>query len=104
MKPPAQYRKEEKIHLQQVATCCALHVGLQTRGVTSLQWFHSRDQGPVGSVLIINCFLKLEDICFMMLCWFLPYTNKATDKGLISKIYLQLNIRKITQSQNGQQT
>ena len=101
---PAQYGKEEEIHLQQVATCCALHGGLQLRGVTSLQWFHTRDQGPVGSVLIINYFLKLEDICFMMLCWFLPYTNKATDKGLISKIYLQLNIRKITQSQNGQKT
>ena len=35
----------------------------------------------------------------MVLCWFLPYTNKANDKGLISKIYTQLNVRKITQLQ-----
>ena len=28
--------------------------------------------------------------------------NNATDKGLISRIYKQLNIRKTTQSKNGQ--
>ena len=34
--------------------------------------------------------------------WEKIFANKATDKGLISKIYKQLNIKKITQSKNGQ--
>ena len=79
---PAQYGKEEEIHLQQVATCCALHGGLQLRGVTSLQWFHTRDQGPVGSVLIINYFLKLEDILLY-------------DVVLVSAIHKQSNWQRI---------
>ena len=32
------------------------------------------------------------------------FPNEATDKGLISKIYKQLNIEKATQSKNGQKT
>ena len=36
--------------------------------------------------------------------WEKIVANEATDKGLISKIYKQLNIKKPTQSQNGQKT
>ena len=36
--------------------------------------------------------------------WEKIFANEATDKGLISKIYRQLNIKKTTQSKNGQKT
>ena len=37
--------------------------------------------------------------------WEKIFANEATDKGLISKIYKQLNIKtQTTQSQNGQKT
>ena len=36
--------------------------------------------------------------------WEKIISSETTDKGLISKLYKQLNIRKITQSKNGQKT
>ena len=36
--------------------------------------------------------------------WEKTFANEATDKGLISKIYKQLNIKQTTQSKNGQKT
>ena len=36
--------------------------------------------------------------------WEKIFANEASDKGLISKIYMQLNIKRTTQSKNGQKT
>ena len=36
--------------------------------------------------------------------WEKIFANEAADKGLISKIYMQLNIKKTTQSKTGQKT
>ena len=36
--------------------------------------------------------------------WEKIFANEAADKGLISKIYKQCNIKKTTQSKNGQKT
>ena len=36
--------------------------------------------------------------------WEKIISSETTDKGLISKLYKQLSIRKITQSKNGQKT